>query len=101
VNLLALARRTQDLLRSSKSLIDGNITVLFADAPARVPEDLYKHIEYAEAHLRAALSVEYEFEVIKQRLFMATALCEYVIEEVSSALTALEIRLSRDAGTSF
>jgi len=94
VNLLTIARRTATLLRHTKSLIDGNVTVLFADFPDRVPEDLYRHIEYAEAHIRKALSEEYEFEVIKQRLFMATAICEYVIDCVGDALTRLEGRLA-------
>ncbi len=100
VNLLNIARRTSALLRNSKALIDGNVTVLFADTPDRVPEDLYKHIEYAELHIRKALSEEYEFEVIKQRLFMATAICEYVIEGVGDALTRLESRLGRPSGSS-
>ena len=99
VNLLNIARRTSTLLRNSKSLIDGNVTVLFADTPDRVPEDLYKHIEYAELHIRKALSEEYEFEVIKQRLFMATAICEYVIEGVAEALTRLEARLGHTSGS--
>jgi hypothetical protein len=93
VNLLSIARRTSTLLRHTKSLIDGNVTVLFADFPDRVPEDLYRHIEYADNHIRKALSEEYEFEAIKQRLFMATAICEYVIEGVSEALSHLEGRL--------
>src|SRR5450759_5592176 len=77
VNLLSIARRTATLLRHTKSLIDGNVTVLFADFQARVPEDLYRHVEYAETHIRKALSEEYEFEAIKQRLFMATACLLY------------------------
>ncbi|HEX6508735.1 MAG TPA: hypothetical protein VF221_13990 [Chloroflexota bacterium] len=93
VNLLGLAQRTSELLRHSKGLLDGNVTVLFADKPARVHEDLYRHIEYAEEHIRRALSEEYEFEAIKQRLFMATALSEYVINGVSAALTDLETSL--------
>jgi hypothetical protein len=92
VNLLSIAGRTATLLRHTKSLIDGNVTVLFADFPERVPEDLYRHIEYADSHIRKALSEEYEFEAIKQRLFMATAICEYVIEGVSEALEHLEGR---------
>lgn len=100
VNLLSIARRTATLLRHTKSLIDGNVTVLFSDFPERVPEDLYRHIEYAETHIRKALSEEYEFEAIKQRLFMATAICEYVIEGVSDALSQLEGRLDRTIGSS-
>lgn len=100
VNLLTIARRTSTLLRHTKALIDGNVTVLFADTPDRVPEDLYKHIEYAETHIRKALSEEYEFEVIKQRLFMATAICEYVIDGVGEALTRLEARLGSTSGSS-
>lgn len=97
VNLLSIARRTSALIRSTKSLLDGNVTVLFADFPDRVPEDLYRHIEYADTHIRKALSDEYEFEAIKQRLFMATALCEYVIDGVDEALTHLEERLKEPA----
>ena len=99
VNLLSIARRTATLLRHTKSLIDGNVTVLFADFPDRVPEDLYRHVEYAETHIRKALSEEYEFEAIKQRLFMATAICEYVIEGVREALSHLEGSLEKPTGS--
>ena len=90
VNLLSIARRTSAMIRNTKALIDGNVTVLFSDYPDRVPADLYKHIEYADTHIRKALSEDYEFEVIKQRLFMATAICEYVLDGVAEALTHLE-----------
>lgn len=99
VNLLSIARRTATLLRHTKALIDGNVTVLFADFPERVHEDLYKHIEYAETHIRKALSEEYEFEAIKQRLFMATAICEYVIDGVGEALTHLESNLKESSSS--
>lgn len=100
VHILSIARRTATLLRHTKSLIDGNVTVLFGDLPERVPEDLYRHIEYADSHIRKALSEEYEFEAIKQRLFMATAICEYVMDGVGEALTQLEGRLeSTTSGT--
>ena len=95
VNLLSIARRTSTMIRNTKALIDGNVTVLFSDYPERVPADLYKHIEYADTHIRKALSEDYEFEVIKQRLFMATAICEYVIDGVTEALNHLEGTLEK------
>lgn len=95
VNLLSIARRTSTMIRNTKALIDGNVTVLFSEYPERVPADLYKHIEYADTHIRKALSEDYEFEVIKQRLFMATAICEYVIDGVTEALTRLEGTLDK------
>ncbi len=92
-DLLRLARRTRELLRRTKGLLDGNIPILFANQPDRVPEELYKHIEYAQGHITKALAEEYEFETIEKRLYMATSLAEYVIDGVAEAVKTL-----RDAG---
>ena len=88
-DLLALARRTRELLRRTKGLLDGNIPILFHDQPDRVPEELYKHIDYAQGHITRALSEEYEFAVIEKRLYMATALADYVINGVTEAIDRL------------
>ena len=88
-DLLALARRTRELLRRTKGLLDGNIPILFANEPPSVPEELYKHIEYAQGHVTAALAEEYDYEVIKKRLHMATSLAEYVIGGVAEATRKL------------
>lgn len=93
IDIMALARRTRQLLRSAKGLMDGNVTVLFATQPARVSEELYKYLEYAEGHVTKALAEEYDFEVIKRRLYMATALAEYVIEGVQQAVNDVETHL--------
>jgi chromosome segregation ATPase len=85
-DLLTLAFRTRELLRRTKGLLDGNVTILFANQPERVYADLYDHIHFAEGHIKKALSEECEFETIKRRLYMATALSEYVINHVSVAI---------------
>ncbi len=90
VDLLALAHRTRELLRQTKGLLDGNVNVLFADQPARVAEELYKHVEYAEGHLHHALGEEVDFERIRQRLFMATFLSDFVIRGVQQAVENIE-----------
>jgi hypothetical protein len=90
IDLMALARRTRQLLRATKGLMDGNVTVLFAHQPPRVSEELYKYLEFAEGHVMRALGEEYDFEIIKKRLFMATALGEYVIEGVELAVREVE-----------
>jgi len=90
VDVIALAHRTQDLLHRTKGLLDGNVTVLFHREPPRVAEDLYKHIEYAETQIAKALSEEYQFEAIKQRLYMASSLSQYVIDGVSGAIERLK-----------
>lgn len=88
-DLIALASRTRELLRRTKGLLDGNIPILFADQPPRVYEELYHHIEYAQGHLTKALAEEYDFDVIKKRLYMATALSEYVVSGVAAAIGRL------------
>jgi hypothetical protein len=93
IDVMKLARRASNLLHSAKSLMDGNVTVLFANQPVKTSEDLYKYLEYAEGHVMKALSQEYEFEAIKQRLYMATTLAEYVLEGVQNALTVLESQM--------
>jgi hypothetical protein len=89
-DLLLLAHRTRELLRRTRGLLDGNVTVLFAKKPPRVYENLYDHVHYAEGHVVKALAEEYEFEAIKERLFMATALAEYIINGVSEAIRDVE-----------
>jgi len=88
-DLLMLARRTRELLRRTKGLLDGNVPILYANQSDRVPEELYKHIEYAQGHITKALAEEYEFETIEKRLYMATSLAEYVIDGVGEAVKSL------------
>jgi hypothetical protein len=65
------------------------VAVLFAHEPDRVPEELYTYLSYAEGHIKTALSAEYEFDAIEKRLYMATALAQYVIEAVARAIDRL------------
>ncbi|HCG00897.1 MAG TPA: hypothetical protein DEV93_10190 [Chloroflexi bacterium] len=96
IDIMGLARRTRQLLRNAKNLMDGNVTVLFAAQPARMAEELYKYLEYAEGHVMKALSEEYEFEAIKRRLYMSTTLARYVIEGVQQAVQDIEARAGGD-----
>jgi hypothetical protein len=93
IDIMEIARRTRQLLRAAKGLMDGNVTVLFANQPASVSEELYKYLEYAEGHVIKALSEEHAFDIIKQRLYMATTLAHYVIEGIQEAVNTLESRL--------
>jgi hypothetical protein len=88
-DLLTIEWRTRELLRRAKGLLDGNINILFHGQPARIYEDLYRHIEWAEGHLNKAFSEEYEFESIRRRLYMATSLTDYVIKGVATAVQRL------------
>lgn len=90
VDLLALAHRTEDLVRQTKGLLDANVNILFHNEPERVPEDLHRQLEYARGHIEKALGEEYHFDVIKQRLYMANSLCEYVIHGISAAIERLK-----------
>ena len=89
VDLLRIAFRIREALRKTKSLLDGNVAILFEGQPSSVPEDLYSHISYAEGHIRKALSDEYDFDVIKKHLRMATALAEYAVQGVAAAVDEL------------
>ena len=88
-DLLALARRTRELSRRTKGLLDGNTGVLFPHDPPRVTEELYEHVEFARAQISRALAEEHDFETIAQRLYMAVALCSYVIGQVALAVEKL------------
>jgi hypothetical protein len=88
-DLLALARRTRELLRRTHGLLEGNATVLFPTQPQRMVDELYKHIEWAQGHVEKALSEEYEFDSIKKRLYMANSLAEHVISIVADAIATL------------
>jgi hypothetical protein len=96
IDIMQLARRTGSLLQSIKRLLDGNVTVLFAHEATRIGEELYRYLDYAEGHVRAALAEEYEFDSIKKRLYMATTLGEYVIEGVDAAVRGMERQLTED-----
>jgi hypothetical protein len=85
-DFLALADQTREVLRRTRSLLDANINILFAHQPERIPENLHKHVEYAQAHLDKALGEEYEFEAIVKRLYMVAALTQYVIHAIEKAV---------------
>ena len=94
-DLLALTHRTQEMIRLARGMLEGNIAILFGNEPPRISQNLKQHVDYADGHVRRALGEEYDFEVIQQRLFMATALTQYVVREVSRAVDALEKRLEQ------
>ncbi|HEX8919180.1 MAG TPA: hypothetical protein VF898_11810 [Chloroflexota bacterium] len=88
-DLLILAAQTRELIRRTRGLLDGNIQILFHDQPDRVPEELYRHLEFATGHLNKALGDEYEFDIIKKRLYMANSLASYVIRAIEEAIARL------------
>jgi hypothetical protein len=90
IDLTAISSRTRELLRRTRGLLEGNTTILFEGQPARISEELYRYLEFADGHLNKALQDEYDFEVIKKRLFISTTLAEYVIRQVQAAATHLE-----------
>ena len=91
-DFLALADQTREVLRRTRSLLDANINILFAHQPERVPENLHKHIDYAQAHLDRALGEEYDFEAIVKRLYMAATLTRYVIQGIEKAVEELSLQ---------
>jgi hypothetical protein len=93
-DLLALAHRTQELVRLTRGLLEGNMAILFGNQPPRVSQNLKQHVDYADGHVRKALGDDYDFEVIQQRLYMATALAQYVVQEVARAVDEFEGRLN-------
>jgi hypothetical protein len=92
-DLLALGHRTQDLVRLTRGLLEGNLALLFGNEPPRISQNLKQHVDFADAHVRKALGEDYDFEVIQQRLYMATALAQYVVQEVTRAVDEFERRL--------
>lgn len=89
-DLLALAHRTQEMVRLTRGILEGNMAILFGNEPPRVTQNLKQHVDFADGHVRRALGEDYDFEVIQQRLYMATALAQYVVREVTVAVDRFE-----------
>jgi hypothetical protein len=85
-DFLALADQTREVLRRTRSLLDANVNILFGHQSERIPENLHKHVEFAQAHLDKALSQEYDFHAIVKRLYMAATLTQYVIHGIERAV---------------
>lgn len=91
---MLLARRTRELTVSTRMLLENNVNVLYAEQPPRVTDTLFAHLDYADVHVAKALSEEYLFEVIKQRLYMAAALADFAIRSMDGAMAAVEAKVT-------
>lgn len=89
-DILALAGRCREAIRTTRELLDKNVDLLFEGQPESMREDLYDNLRFAEGHVIKALSEEVSFERMDQRLYLAAELTADVINRVVAALGAME-----------
>lgn len=91
-DLLSLAHRARDAIRQTRTLLDKNVEILFAGHPPQFHQDLYNHLNYAEAHVEKALSEEFDFTTMEKRIYLANKLAEGVLRYVAGAIGEMEAR---------
>lgn len=92
-DVFLLAGRCREAIRTTKDLLDKNMTILFEGQPAHLREDLYDSLRFAEGHVIKALSDEVSFQQMDQRLYLAAQLTADVIVRVTAALNDIEREL--------
>ena len=95
-DILSLAHRSREAIRLTRALLDKNVEILFAGHPVQFHKDLYNQLDFADGHLSKALSEEYEFQAMEQRIYLATRLAEDVLGYVSGAVGEMEARLEEN-----
>lgn len=88
-DVLLSAKRAQDVLNETRTLLDSNINVLFGDESAETRHQLQGFIEHATEQLRRALSEEYEVEPIRHRVTMAVSMTDLVVRRMSDKVAEL------------
>ena len=91
-NIIVLADRCRRMLSDTRSLLDGNLNALFASESPEVRTHLHSWLGYADQQIATALSQDYDFEVILQRLYMAALLATHVQESMAGAIEDLKRR---------
>lgn len=91
-NIISLADRCRRMLRETRFLLDGNLNALFASESPEMRTNLHSFLEYADQQVATALSQDYDFEIINQRLYLASLLATHVQELMAGAIDDLRRR---------
>jgi glucose-6-phosphate-specific signal transduction histidine kinase len=76
----------------TRSLLDGNMTVLFGDESAEFRQHLTNWLDAAREQVRRALAEEHDVDTIRQRLTMAVALTDMVVQRMREKMELLRSR---------
>lgn len=88
-DVLVSARRVESALSETRSLLDGNMNVLFGDESVDTRQQLVAWLDHAREQVRQALAVEHDVDAIRQRLTMAVALADMVVQRMREKMEIL------------
>lgn len=88
-DVLVSARRAEAALAETRSLLEGNMNVLFGDENTDVRQQLTVWLEHAREQIRRALAEEHDVDAIRQRLTMAVALTDMVVQRMREKMEVL------------
>lgn len=88
-DVLLSARRVESAFFETRSLLDGNMNVLFGDESADVRQQLTDWLDHAREQIRRALAEEHDVDAIRQRLTMAVALTDMVVQRMREKMEVL------------
>lgn len=88
-DVLLSARRVEFALAETRALLEGNMTVLFGDESPEARHQLSNWLDHAREQLRRALSEEHDVDTIRQRLTVAVALTDMVVQRMREKMEDL------------
>jgi hypothetical protein len=88
-DVLLSARRVETSLAETRSLLEGNMTVLFGDETADTRHQLLSWLDHAREQIRRGLAEEHDVDTIRQRLTMAVALTDMVVQRMREKMEEL------------
>ncbi len=88
-DVLVSARRVENALAETRSLLEGNMNVLFGDETTDVRQQLTTWLEHAREQVRRGLAEEHDVDAIRQRLTMAVALTDMVVQRMREKMDVL------------
>lgn len=88
-DVLVSARRVENALAETRSLLEGNMNVLFGDETTDVRQQLTTWLEHAREQVRRGLAEEHDVDAIRQRLTMAVALTDMVVQRMREKMEVL------------
>jgi hypothetical protein len=88
-DVLVSARRVESAFFETRSLLEGNMNVLFGDESADVRQQLTNWLDHAREQIRRALAEEHDVDAIRQRLTMAVALTDMVVQRMREKMEVL------------
>jgi hypothetical protein len=88
-DVLLSARRVESALAETRALLESNMNVLFGDETADTRHQLLSWLDHAREQIRRGLSEEHDVDNIRQRLTMAVALTDMVVQRMREKMEEL------------